>query len=287
MDDVPLLPPPPASPTPGAPPGTGRRPVGGHRRRRARTGRRLWGALAVIAALGAGTVAAATAFGTPAGVAAGAARTAALAPPPPGGPDTGPESPAPRSPATPTPEAAPAPTDPGTPPRQATPEPSPVPAGTTAPAAEPAPQGAPSPARPRTGRSGAGSGMVAQVTALVNSHRVRAGCRPVTADARLNRAAVGHSRDMGLRGYFDHVSPQGTDVGDRVTAQGYAWSIVGENVAAGPRTAAAAVRGWLESPGHRANILNCSFVHMGLGIEGEHGSPGGPHWTQVFAAPAH
>ncbi len=248
----------------------------------------MWGALAAAVLLGAGAVATGSVFGTPGGVASGAvpAATAPARPasPPPGGP--APATPAPGAttvpapaPGTPAPGGAPAPatSGPGTPPAR-----EPAPAETAG--AAPTPRSGP--VRPAPGRAdGAGSGMVAQVAALVNAQRVRAGCRPVAVDARLNRAALRHSRDMGLRGYFDHVSPEGRSVGDRVTAEGYAWSAVGENVAAGPESAAEAMRGWMASPGHRANVLDCAFTHMGLGVEGVDTS-GGPHWTQVFAAPA-
>lgn len=146
---------------------------------------------------------------------------------------------------------------------------------------DPAPEASSPDPAPRTTPSRT-AGAVTEVATLVNTERNANGCEDITTDARLNRAARGHSRDMAERGYFDHTSPDGRGVGDRVTAAGYEWSAVGENIAVGQPTAVAVVEAWLESPGHRANILNCEYTQMGLGVDT---SDGGPRWTQVFAAP--
>ncbi|MEU0691449.1 CAP domain-containing protein [Streptomyces uncialis] len=146
---------------------------------------------------------------------------------------------------------------------------------------DPAPEASPRESAPRATPSRP-AGAVREVAALVNTERNANGCKDITTDARLNRAAEGHSRDMAERDYFDHTSPDGRGVGDRVTAAGYEWSAVGENIAVGQPTAVAVVEAWLESPGHRANILNCDYTQMGLGVDT---SDGGPRWTQVFAAP--
>jgi uncharacterized protein YkwD len=86
---------------------------------------------------------------------------------------------------------------------------------------------------------------------------------------------------MAARDYFDHTSPDGKDPGDRITAAGYQWTTYGENIARGQQTPAAVMDSWMNSPGHRANILNCSFKEIGLGV---HEGSGGPWWTQVFGA---
>lgn len=118
------------------------------------------------------------------------------------------------------------------------------------------------------------------VVRLTNQARAANGCRALVHDPKLHAAAERHSADMAARGYFDHTSPDGRDPGDRVQASGFSpirtW---GENIAMGQRTAEQVVQGWLDSPGHRANIMNCSFTHIGVG----HATKG-PHWTQVFAA---
>ncbi|OKI02520.1 RNA polymerase [Streptomyces sp. CB02923] len=148
---------------------------------------------------------------------------------------------------------------------------------TPAPRSSPA---APDPA-PAAGSGGGGSAFAQQVTALVNSERAKQGCSPVRGNDQLVTAARRHSQDMDARNYFDHTSPDGTDPGDRIKAAGYQWSTYGENIARGQRSAAEVMKSWMNSPGHRANILNCDFKEIGIGT---HDTSGGPTWTQVFGA---
>ncbi|WP_424210714.1 sigma-70 family RNA polymerase sigma factor [Streptomyces sp. BI20] len=148
---------------------------------------------------------------------------------------------------------------------------------------------APAPRTPNTSRGSrptadtppADAGVVAQVIALVNKERAAAGCSPVSDNAKLRAAAQGHSQDMAARDYFDHTAPDGSGPGERTTAAGYRWTTYGENIARGQQTAAAVMESWMNSPGHRANILNCSFEDLGVGY---HEGPGGPWWTQNFGA---
>ncbi|MEU6480585.1 sigma-70 family RNA polymerase sigma factor [Streptomyces sp. NPDC047017] len=149
-----------------------------------------------------------------------------------------------------------------TPPRA--PKERPRPPHTAAPPAQPAP-----------------AGTVAQVLALVNKERANAGCGPLTEDPELEAAAQGHSDDMAARDFFDHTNPDGKDPGQRITAAGYTWSTYGENIARGQQTPASVMDSWMHSPGHRANILNCSFKNLGVGV---HKGSGGPWWTQDFGA---
>ncbi|MGW1002719.1 sigma-70 family RNA polymerase sigma factor [Streptomyces sp. NPDC002520] len=125
------------------------------------------------------------------------------------------------------------------------------------------------------------SDTVSQVVALVNKERAAAGCGPLTEDPQLEKAAQDHSDDMAARGFFDHTDPDGTDPGQRITAAGYRWSTYGENIAKGQQTPESVMDSWMNSPGHRANILNCSFKDIGVGI---HRGSGGPWWTQDFGA---
>ncbi|WP_405875784.1 sigma-70 family RNA polymerase sigma factor [Streptomyces sp. NBC_00005] len=125
------------------------------------------------------------------------------------------------------------------------------------------------------------SDTVAQVVALVNKERAAAGCGALTEDAQLEKAAQGHSDDMAARNFFDHTNPDGADPGQRITAAGYRWSTYGENIAQGQQTPEAVMESWMNSAGHRANILNCSFKDIGVGI---HKGSGGPWWTQDFGA---
>ncbi|MEU3826739.1 sigma-70 family RNA polymerase sigma factor [Streptomyces sp. NPDC029080] len=125
------------------------------------------------------------------------------------------------------------------------------------------------------------TGTVAQVIALVNKERASAGCGPVTEDTQLDQAAQGLSDDMAARGFFDHTDPDGNGPGERITATGYRWSTYGENIARGQQTPESVMDSWMNSPGHRANILNCSFKNIGVGV---HNGSGGPWWTQDFGA---
>ncbi|MET9956862.1 sigma-70 family RNA polymerase sigma factor [Streptomyces sp. NPDC006339] len=162
-----------------------------------------------------------------------------------------------------------------------TPTPSPTKA-TTKPA-PPRPTALSSRPRPTGATTAGGSGDTSdagQVIDLVNTERARAGCGPLTANSLLTRAAQGHSEDMAARNFFDHTNPDGDGPGERVTATGYRWSTYGENIAKGQRTPAQVMDSWMNSPGHRANILNCDFREIGIGIH----TDGGPYWTQVFGA---
>lgn len=134
-------------------------------------------------------------------------------------------------------------------------------------------------------RHGGGSAdaVLGEVVELTNAERVRHGRRPLTVDGRLAAAAQVHSTDMVRRAFFAHESPDGSQVWDRAVAAGYAYRKVAENIAAGQRIADEVVRGWMGSPGHRANILDRDLTQIGVG-RAEGGSYG-VYWTQVFGAP--
>ncbi|MFE2283636.1 sigma-70 family RNA polymerase sigma factor [Streptomyces sp. NPDC059443] len=179
-----------------------------------------------------------------------------------------------------SPSPAPSPSDSASPSPSpsASESPSPSPTPTPTPSAKPSPKS--SPAKPPA-PAPAGGGPAAQVIALVNSERAAAGCGPLKDDAQLRTAAQGHSDDMAQRDYFSHTDPDGGDPGQRTTAAGYRWSTYGENIAMGQQTPAQVMDAWMKSPGHRANILNCSFKDIGVGV---HQGAGGPWWTQNFGA---
>ncbi|MGV9264797.1 CAP domain-containing protein [Kitasatospora sp. NPDC003701] len=134
-----------------------------------------------------------------------------------------------------------------------------------------------------TAAGGTAAQYAQQVVDLVNAQRAQHGCGPLTADTRLATAAQGHSEDMAARNYFDHASPEGQHADHRIEATGYRWSSWGENIARGQKDPAAVMDAWMNSPGHRANILNCSFKEIGVGVKT---GSGGPWWTQVFASPS-
>lgn len=113
---------------------------------------------------------------------------------------------------------------------------------------------------------------------LTNKERERRGCGPLKTNDRLRTAARGHSEDMAARDYFNHTSPDGDGPGERAEAAGYdAWG--GENIAMGYASAEDVVAGWMNSEGHRENILNCDFQAIGVGLAD---SARGEYWTQMF-----
>lgn len=178
--------------------------------------------------------------------------------------------------ATPEPTETPAPEPEPEPEPEPTEEPEPKPIEEPEPEPEPEPTEEPEPEPQEP--AGGGSEREQEVIDLTNAERADAGCDPLRADARLYEAAALHSDDMVERDYFDHVSPDGDGPGERAERAGYeSWG--GENIAWGYRDAAAVVEGWMDSPGHRANILNCDFVAIGVG---EAASDDGPYWTQTF-----
>jgi uncharacterized protein YkwD len=122
---------------------------------------------------------------------------------------------------------------------------------------------------------------------LVNQQRSKRRLRRVRLNGRLSRAAARHAKDMVRRDYFSHTSPSGSTFLQRIKVTGYvqrarAWS-VGENLAWGSgdrSTPRSIVRAWMNSPGHRANILNGRFREVGIAIV--RGAPnGGPGATYV------
>jgi uncharacterized protein YkwD len=115
-----------------------------------------------------------------------------------------------------------------------------------------------------------------QVFTLVNQQRKQAGCAALKEDSRLDKAAQGHSTDMATQHYFDHTTPSGVTFDKRETAAGYP-SPGGENIAMGQTSAQQVMTDWMNSSGHRANILNCQFTAIGIGLD-----TNGWYWTQDF-----
>jgi uncharacterized protein YkwD len=124
------------------------------------------------------------------------------------------------------------------------------------------------------------SGVAAQVLSLVNAERLKAGCRSLASSSALQQAAQGHSVDMAANDYFSHTSEDGRSFSDRIRAAGYTGGGIAENIAAGQATASAVMTSWMNSPGHRANILNCAYRYLGVGFA--KGGSYGSYWTQDF-----
>jgi uncharacterized protein YkwD len=115
-----------------------------------------------------------------------------------------------------------------------------------------------------------------QVVALVNTARQETGCGPVTANASLTNAAQAHATDMSNRGYFEHTTPDGVTFDQRIRNAGYP-SPGAENIARGSTTAEAVMELWMNSSGHRQNILNCDLTTLGVGLDVD-----GFYWVQDF-----
>jgi uncharacterized protein YkwD len=113
----------------------------------------------------------------------------------------------------------------------------------------------------------------ADVLRVVNAARAQArSCgtvaKPAVAAVAWNNAlfvaASGHSQDMALRNFFDHINPDGKTPGDRATSAGYNFAALGENIAAGQRTVSEVMAGWLDSPGHCNNIMNGVYTEIAV-----------------------
>ncbi|WP_241968416.1 CAP domain-containing protein [Streptomyces sp. ICBB 8177] len=117
-----------------------------------------------------------------------------------------------------------------------------------------------------------------EVLALVNQARAKAGCQPLATDAKLTALAQDFSTEMGTRGFFDHTDPDGKSPWDRAKTLGIG-NLAGENIARGQADAQAVMAAWMQSPGHRANILSCDYHSIGIGV---YYGPDGPWWTQDF-----
>lgn len=128
-----------------------------------------------------------------------------------------------------------------------------------------------------------------QVLALINTERAANGCPPLMRNDLLTVVAYGHSEDMALQDYVAHDGSDGSKFSDRIVAAGYIFSQAAENIAAGTNNPEQLLQLWMESEGHRANILNCALSETGVGyyrLENDTGNVNYTHyWTQVFAAP--
>ncbi len=116
-----------------------------------------------------------------------------------------------------------------------------------------------------------------QVAVLVNEQRAANGLAPLTLNYALSNVARAKSQDMHDNNYFSHTSPTYGSPFDMITSFGISYRAAGENIAMGYATPEAVVNAWMNSPGHRANILNASFQQIGVGYVAD-----GNYWTQEF-----
>ncbi len=142
-----------------------------------------------------------------------------------------------------------------------------------------APAAAPAPAPPALTRLD----YSAECVRMVNAERAARGIGPVTVDLKLTYAAETHSRYQASISTMTHLSANGTNGGVRLHNVGYSWSTYGENVAAGQANCTLVMGAWMNSAGHKANILNARFVHIGIGAISN--AKGVVYWTMDLAAP--
>ncbi|MBK9712953.1 MAG: CAP domain-containing protein [Kouleothrix sp.] len=121
---------------------------------------------------------------------------------------------------------------------------------------------------------------------LLNKERAAAGCPALTPNDTLARVAQAHSQDMASHDFFAHNGSDGRTTFQRMHDAGYQYSLAAENVAAGTRTPGDTVALLMNSPPHRANILNCDLREVGVGYADDPGDPlkYGVYWTQDFGA---
>jgi uncharacterized protein YkwD len=107
---------------------------------------------------------------------------------------------------------------------------------------------------------------------------------PLRLNPTLAGVATAHAADMARYSYFSHTGRDGSNVDGRATRAGYPWRAIGENIAAGQMTADTVVQGWINSPGHCANIMSPAFSEMGAAFVVNNQSSQGIYWAQVFGA---
>lgn len=125
--------------------------------------------------------------------------------------------------------------------------------------------------------------LLTRVLELTNIERAKVGLAPLRVDDQLNEAAQFHSDDQARRNTLTHYGPNGESPGDRIAATGYQFRMWAENAAMGYSSAESVMNGWMNSSGHRANILRAGVSEIGLGLA--YTPSGIPYWTQVFAEP--
>ncbi len=132
----------------------------------------------------------------------------------------------------------------------------------------------------------ASDGTITSLFQFSNDARVKAKQNALTLSPQLSAAAQRHANDLANGAKFSHTGSDGSQMGDRIKATGYVFRTAGENIyMQAPRNGPAdAVKGWLNSPGHRANLLSNKFTEIGLG----YASNGNKHYyVQVFGTPLH
>lgn len=124
------------------------------------------------------------------------------------------------------------------------------------------------------------SSMASQVVSLVNKERSAEGLSSLSSDAQLAKLAQLKAEDMAKLGYFSHTSPTYGSAFDMMKTYGVSYKTAGENIAKGQKTAESVMEGWMNSSGHRANILKSDYTKIGVGYAKSAG--GITYWVQIF-----
>ena len=143
------------------------------------------------------------------------------------------------------------------------------------------PEQKPEQQKPQQDNTATDSTKAGQILSLVNKERSNAGLSSLRADSQLNKLAQMKAEDMAKNRYFSHTSPTYGSAFDMMNQYGVSYRTAGENIAKGQKTAQSVMTGWMNSPGHRANILKSGYTRLGVGYALDAG--GTPYWVQIFA----
>ncbi|KAL8025075.1 putative CAP domain-containing protein [Plasmopara halstedii] len=123
-----------------------------------------------------------------------------------------------------------------------------------------------------------------QMLDAVNAERAKAGLSALCTNQKLANAAARHSKDMAEHNFMDHIGSDGSTLSERITDAGYSWTMVAENIAAGQEDVASVMESWMNSAGHRANILGADYTMFGTSYVFSAQSKYRHYWTQDFAS---
>ncbi|MHC6179958.1 CAP domain-containing protein [Clostridium sp. JNZ X4-2] len=158
-----------------------------------------------------------------------------------------------------------------------------LPANTTKPAASTKSNTTPVKPAQNSGQASTISTEANEVIKLVNVERSKNGLTPLKANAELSKVATAKAQDMIDKNYFSHTSPTYGSPFDMMKKFGISYTAAGENIAYGQKTPAEVMNAWMNSSGHRANILNSNFTEIGVGVAKD--KNGTPYWVQMFINP--
>lgn len=141
----------------------------------------------------------------------------------------------------------------------------------------------PSDSTENNGQTTSKSTEASEVIRLVNVERTKNGLAPLKENSELSKVASVKAQDMIDKNYFDHNSPTYGSPFDMMKKFGINYSAAGENIAYGQKTPEEVMTAWMNSPGHRSNILNSNFTEIGVGVAKD--KNGTPYWVQMFINP--